>query len=112
MEFKLLFAIDKSRQSYISQFAKSLEKKGIKCKIIDDLDIYDSSLTNKKIFRWLKKPTKLQKIVDEFEPDAVFTERVSHLSSLILKMASDNRWFAHSVECTFSAPKIIIFTKF
>ena len=86
MEFKLLFAIDKSRQSYISQFAKSLEKKDIKCKIIDDLDIYDSSLTNKKIFRWLKKPTKLQKIVDEFEPDAVFTERVSHLSSLILKM--------------------------
>ena len=86
MEFKLLFAIDKSRQSYISQFAKSLEKKGVKCKIIDDLDIYDSSLTNKKIFRWLKKPTKLQKIIDEFQPDAVFTERVSHLGSLILKM--------------------------
>ena len=86
MKFKLLFAVDKSRESYIFQFTKSLEKKGIKCKIIDDLDIYDSSLTNKKIFRWLKKPTKLQKIIDEFEPDAVFTERVSHLSSLILKM--------------------------
>ena len=86
MEFKLLFAIDESRQSYISQFAKSLEKKGVKCKIINDLDIYDSSLTNKKFFRWLKKPKKLQKIIDEFEPDAVFTERVSHLGSLILKM--------------------------
>ena len=86
MEFKLLFAVDKSRHIYISQFSKSLEKRGVKCKIIDDLDIYDSSVKNKKIFRWLKNPTKLQKIIDEFQPDAVFTERVSHLGSLILKM--------------------------
>ena len=54
MGFKLLFAVDKSRHIYISQFSKSLEKRGVKCKIIDDLDIYDSSVKNKKIFRWLK----------------------------------------------------------
>ena len=85
MGFKLLFAVDKSRFFHISQFAESLEKKGIKCKVIDDLDIYDSEFADKKYLRWLKKPKKLQSILDEFKPDAVFTERVSHLSSLILK---------------------------
>ena len=85
MKFKLLFAVDESRFFVISQFAKSLEKKGIECKIIDDLDIYDSKYSNRKYLRWLKKSEKLQSVLDEFKPDAVFTERVSHLSSLILK---------------------------
>ena len=86
MKFKLLFAVDKSRFFHISQFADALEKKGIKCKIIDDLDIYDSKYADRKYLRWLKKPEKLQKMLDEFKPDAVFTERVSHLSSLMLKL--------------------------
>ena len=85
MKFKLLFAVDKSRFFDISQFAESLEKKGIEYKIIDDLDIYDSEYSNKKYLRWLKKSKKLQNIIDEFKPNAVFTERVSHLSSLVLK---------------------------
>ena len=85
LKFKLLLAVDKSRQFYISQFADVLRKKGITCKIIDDLDIYGNSKLNRRYLRWISKSHKLEKIIDEFKPDAVFTERVSHFSSLILK---------------------------
>ncbi len=85
MKFKLLLAVDKSRQFYISQFADVLRKKGITCKIIDDLDIYGNSKLNRRYFRWLSKPQELENVINEFKPNIVFTERVSHFSSLILK---------------------------
>ena len=85
MKFKLLLAVDKSRQFYISQFANALRKKGITCKIIDDLDIYGNSKLNRRYFRWLSKPQELENVINEFKPNIVFTERVSHFSSLILK---------------------------
>ena len=85
MKFKLLLAVDKSRQFYISQFADALRKKGIICKIIDDLDIYGNSKLNRRYFRWLSKPQELENVINEFKPNIVFTERVSHFSSLILK---------------------------
>ena len=93
MKFNLLFAISETsaktgdfrRHFIISQFATALRKKGINCKIIDDLDIYGNSKLNKKYLRWIIKPQKLESIINEFKPDVVFTERASHFSSLILK---------------------------
>ena len=85
MEFRILFAVDKSRKIYISYLVKELEKKGIVCKIIDDLDLYESSISNRKILRWMQKPKKIETIFSEFRPDLIFTERVSHFSSLSLK---------------------------
>ena len=93
MKLKLLFAISETaaktgdfrRHFIISQFADALRKKGITCKIIDDLDIYGNSKLNKKYLRWIAKPQKLESIINEFKPDIVFTERASHFSSLILK---------------------------
>ena len=85
MEFRILFAVDKSRKIYISYLVKELEKKGIMCKIIDDLDLYESPISNKKILRWMQKPKKIETIFSEFRPDLIFTERVSHFSSLSLK---------------------------
>ena len=93
MKLKLLFAISETaaktgdfrRHFIISQFADALRKKGIICKIIDDLDIYGNSKLNKKYLRWIAKPQKLESIINEFKPDIVFTERASHFSSLILK---------------------------
>ena len=39
----------------------------------------------KKYFRWIKTPNKFQNILTDFKPDFIFTERVSHFSSLVLK---------------------------
>ena len=82
---KILFAIDKTRFNYIIPFTDELSKYNIECKIIDDLDIYDNSKINNKVFRWLKTPKKFLHIINEFKPDLVFTERVSHFTKLIIK---------------------------
>ena len=82
---KILFAVDKTRFFYIQQFIDELEKNNIICKIIDDLDIYDDSKFAKKYLRWIKTPNKFQNILTDFKPDFIFTERVSHFSSLVLK---------------------------
>ena len=82
---KILFAVDKTRFFYIQQFIDELEKHNLTCKLIDDLDIYDDSKFTKKYLRWIKTPNKFQNIIKNFNPDFIFTERVSHFSSLVLK---------------------------
>ena len=81
---KVLIAADKSRFFYLKQFTDALNKQKMECNLVCDLDIYDK-LTNKKYIRWLSKPEKFQKIISEFKPDVVFTERENHFSLLTAK---------------------------
>ena len=83
---RLLIAVDKTRFFYMNQFASALKLKGVDCQIIDDLDIYGNSKFGKKYLRWMTTPKKIQNIIDEFKPNLILTERVSHFSSLITKM--------------------------
>lgn len=53
--------------------------------MINDLEIYDDSFLTRKILRWIKEPNEFTKLIKEFNPDVVFTERVSHFSLLIIK---------------------------
>ena len=84
MTIKILFAIDENREIFLKPFINELEKNQIKIKIINDLQIYNSFL-NKKLLRWIKTPEKFKQILEEFNPDFVFTERVSHFCSLLIK---------------------------
>ncbi len=52
---------------------------------MDDLDIYDKIDLKNKFLRWMRTPKKFKVLINEFQPDAVFTERVSHFSVLTLK---------------------------
>ena len=81
---RLLLAIDKTREIYLKPFVKELQNLGIETTIVDDLGIYDS-ITDRKIFRWLKTPEKFKEIIEEIKPDLVFTERTSHFCSLVAK---------------------------
>ena len=83
---RLLIAVDKTRFFYMNQFANALKLKGVNYQIIDDLDIYGNSKFGKKYLRWITTPKKIQNIIDEFKPNLILTERVSHFSSLITKM--------------------------
>ena len=69
----------------MEKFSNELEKRGIDSLVIDDLDIYSDSKFNKKYLRWTKTPERVSNIIDEFGPDLVLTERVSHFSSYIIK---------------------------
>ncbi len=85
MDIKLLIAVDKARFHNLKQLGEELTKYGIVYKLIDDLDIYDKSGIFDKYIRWVKTPKKFQNIINEFNPDIVLTERVSHFSLLVLK---------------------------
>jgi len=82
---RLLIAVDKSRFHNIKQLGDELTKYGINYKLIDDLDIYDKPKIFDKYIRWVKTPKKFQSIINEFKPDLVITERVSHFSLLVIK---------------------------
>jgi len=82
---KLLIAVDESRFVYLRQFGDALKNHGFEYKLIDDLDIYYQNNLSNKYLKWIKIPKKFQDIIQEFKPDIVFTERVSHFSSLVLK---------------------------
>ena len=124
---KLLIAVDRKRFFLIDQFADELRKKGIECLIIDDLDIYDKDEPGNKYLKWIGTPKKFQKIMNDFKPDIIFTERVSHFSSLVIKTDipliifvrgedglphdwSKINWKEQTLETSFSN-KINIFTK-
>ena len=82
---KLLIAVDKARFHNLKQLGDELTKYGIDYKLIDDLDIYDNPSIFDKYVRWMKTPKKFQNIINEFKPDMVLTERVSHFSLLVIK---------------------------
>lgn len=82
---RLLIAVDKARFHNLKQLGDELTRYGIIYKLIDDLDVYDKSRISNKYTRWVKMPKKFQSIINEFKPDIVFTERVSHFSLLVLK---------------------------
>ena len=124
---KLLIAVDRKRFFLIAQFADELRKKGIECLVIDDLDIYDKDEPGNKYLKWIGTPKKFQKIMNDFKPDIIFTERVSHFSSLVIKTDipliifvrgedglphdwSKINWKERTLETSFSN-KINIFTK-
>ena len=124
---KLLIAVDRKRFFLIDQFADELRKKGIECLVIDDLDIYDKNEPGNKYLKWIGTPKKFQKIMNDFKPDIIFTERVSHFSSLVIKTDipliifvrgedglphdwSKINWKEQTLETSFSN-KINIFTK-
>ena len=124
---KLLIAVDRKRFFLIDQFADELRKKGIECLVIDDLDIYDKDEPGNKYLKWIGIPKKFQKIMNDFKPDIIFTERVSHFSSLVIKTDipliifvrgedglphdwSKINWKEQTLETSFSN-KINIFTK-
>jgi glycosyltransferase involved in cell wall biosynthesis len=83
---RLLIAVDPSRVIYLNKFASELSKFGIEVKIISEFDIYDDSILSQKYFKWFQIPKNLKKIIQEFNPDYVFTERVGFFSSCILKL--------------------------
>jgi len=82
---KLLIAEDKSRASNLDEFCVELDKLGIECKIVGDLDIFDNSKLINKYSKYLSTPAKFKKLMQEFKPDFVLVERVSQFASLVIK---------------------------
>ena len=82
---KLLIAEDKSRASNLDEFCTELNKLGVECKIIGDLDIFNDDGLIAKYSKYIITPDKFKNIIEEFKPDFILVERVSQFASLVIK---------------------------
>jgi len=64
---------------HLKEFSDELEKQNIQVKLIKDTD-YSNGFPSKKISDWYNGDKKFKKLIKEFEPDAIFTDRQSHFA--------------------------------
>ena len=81
---KLLIAGDKTRFYHLEGFTNALEKNGIKCKLIYDIE-YSNKFFDINIKNRLGKQRKLKNLLDEFSPDVVLLDRLSGIATEITK---------------------------
>ncbi len=64
---------------HLEEFAEELEKQNVVVKLIKDTD-YSNGFPSKKISEWFNGDKKFKKLIKEFKPDAIFTDRQSHFA--------------------------------
>ena len=64
---------------HLEEFSRELEKQNVTVKLIKDTD-YSNGFPSKKISEWFNGDEKFKKLIKEFQPDAIFTDRQSHFA--------------------------------
>ena len=64
---------------HLKEFAKELENQNVQVKLIKDTD-YSNGFPSKRISDWFNGDKKFKKLISEFEPDVIFTDRQSHFA--------------------------------
>ena len=71
---KLLIGASPSKIFHLNEFAGELEKQNIECKVVIDTDVH-AGFPSRNISNWFDSGKKLKKLLDDFQPDAVFVDR-------------------------------------
>ena len=75
---KLLIAYGSlGKYFHLKEFANELEKHNVIVKLVHDSE-YSKGFPSKKIGDWFQGDKKFRKLIDEFQPDAIFTDRQTH----------------------------------
>ena len=64
---------------HLEEFSRELEKQNVTVKLIKDTD-YSNGFPSKKISEWFNGDKEFKKLIKEFQPDAIFTDRQSHFA--------------------------------
>lgn len=64
---------------HLEEFSKELKRQKITVKLIKDTD-YSNGFPSRNIFDWFNGDKKFKKLIKEFHPDAIFTDRQSHFA--------------------------------
>jgi len=64
---------------HLKEFSNALEKLNVEVKLVKDTD-YSSGFPSKNISKWFNGDRKFKKLITEFEPDAIFTDRQTHFA--------------------------------
>ena len=62
---------------HLKEFADALEKLDVQVKLVKDTD-YSKGFPSKKVSEWFNGDQKFKELINEFRPDAIFTDRQTH----------------------------------
>ncbi|MEM3065452.1 MAG: glycosyltransferase family 4 protein [Candidatus Nitrosotenuis sp.] len=74
---RLLIGGSPSKLFHLNEFADTLGKNGVECKVVLDSDIYDG-FPSRKIRNWFQTKSKFNELIKQFRPDAIFIDRHRH----------------------------------
>ena len=64
---------------HLKEFSDALKKQNVEVKLVKDTD-YSRGFPSKKISEWFKGNKKFKQLINEFQPDAIFTDRQTHFA--------------------------------
>ncbi|HXG14422.1 MAG TPA: glycosyltransferase [Candidatus Nitrosotenuis sp.] len=74
---RLLIGGSPSKLFHLNEFADTLGRNGVECKVVLDTQIYDG-FPSRKIRNWFQTRSKFKNLVKEFKPDAILVDRQRH----------------------------------
>jgi uncharacterized protein YkvS len=74
---KVLIGGASSKMFHLEEFGKNLEKFNVEYKLVQDLKISDG-FPSRRIKNWIPSKKKFNDLIDQFNPDVIFTDRQSH----------------------------------
>ena len=74
---KLLIGGSSSKIFHLKEFSNSLERIGVECKLVFDID-YADGFPSRNFGNWLKSDKKFENLIKEFNPDVIFVDRQRH----------------------------------
>ena len=74
---KLLIGGSSSKIFHLKEFGEALKRQGSEYHLVHDVEVVDG-FPSRKISNWFSNKDKFKKIINEFEPDAVFVDRQTH----------------------------------
>ena len=81
---KLLIGGSSTFMFHLQEFTKKLNELGVETRLVFDAD-YADGFPGRKISRWFSKNKKFDKLIEEFQPDAIFIDREKHFGIETLK---------------------------
>ena len=97
----------KGKRLYMEEFTQALEKLGAECRLVDEIE-FAKPFPSKKIGDWFRKDKKLEKLLEEFKPDAVFLDRQASVCKCIIKPTHISTMFAPRDVHKFSPASITV----
>ena len=64
---------------HLKEFTNELEKQNVQVKLVKDTD-YSRGFPSRKISDWYNGDKKFKELVNDFKPDAIFTDRQTHFA--------------------------------
>lgn len=74
---KLLIGAAPSKIFHLKEFAKSLSKFNVECKIVNDTE-YADGYPSRNFKSWIFSNKKFENMISEFKPDIIFVDRPRH----------------------------------